>query len=54
MNLYTVSPSCKAITINMSQEIVDTMTEHLQPKPLIITECLKFYKRNQASTEIVS
>ena len=36
------------------QEIVDTMTEHLQPKPLIIAKCFKFHKRNQGSSETVS
>ena len=36
------------------QEIVDAMTEHLQPKPLIIAERFKFHKRNQGSSETVS
>ena len=36
------------------QEIVDALTEHLQPKTLIIAERFKFHKRNQASTETVS
>ena len=36
------------------QEIVDAMTEHLQLKPLIITECFKFHKMNQGSSEAVS
>ena len=30
------------------------MTEHLQPKPLIIAECFKFHKRNQGSSETVT
>ena len=36
------------------QEIVDALTEHLQPKPLIIAKHFKFHKRNQASMETVS
>ena len=36
------------------QEIVDAMTEYLQPKPLVIAERFKFHKRNQASTETVT
>jgi len=36
------------------QEIVDVMTEYLQPKPSVIAEHFKFHKRNQSSTETVS
>jgi len=36
------------------QEIVDVMTEYLQPQPLIIAKRFKFHKRNQASAETVS
>ena len=48
-NLAPAKPSSKKY-----QEIVDALTEHLQPKPLIIAERFKFHKRNQASTEKVS
>ena len=36
------------------QQIVDVMTEHLQPKPLIIAEHFKYHKRNQGSSKTVS
>ena len=39
------SHSCKASI----KEIPDAITEHLQLKPLIITEHIKFHKRNQAT-----
>ena len=35
------------------QEIVDAITEHLQPKLLIIAERFKFHKRNKASSKTV-
>ena len=36
------------------QQIVDAMTEHLQPTPLIITEHFKCHKRNQERSETAS
>ena len=36
------------------QELVQTLKQHLQPKPLIIAERFKFNKRNQLSGETVS
>ena len=36
------------------QDIMDAMTDHLHPKPLIIAELFKFHKRNQGISETAS
>ena len=42
------SPSSKSVG-----ELLDTLQSHLQPEPIIIVECYKFYQRSQNSDESV-
>uniref|UniRef100_A0AAX7VPE4 CCHC-type domain-containing protein n=3 Tax=Haplochromini TaxID=319058 RepID=A0AAX7VPE4_ASTCA len=47
--LQPAKPGSKSFT-----EIVDTLTKHFSPKPLVIAERFKFHKRNQEEGESVT